>query len=213
MLLLAEKESEMKLLITGFDPFGKEKINPAFEAVKILPNKIQSCDILKEMIPTVFNKAGIVLLEKIDEHKPDIVISVGQAGGRHNISIERVAINLRDARIEDNDKNKPCDEVIVDGGDNAYFSNLPVKKIVTSLNNSGIPATESLSAGSFVCNEIMYVLLHAINTKYPNMKGGFIHVPFALEQAVGKAGIIPTMSINDISRALEISIKTILKHG
>ena len=167
----------MKILITGFNPFGGEKINPALEAVKKVKNEINSSKIVKLEVPTVFHKSICALDKAIEDEKPDIVICVGQAGGRSNITIERVAINIIDASIKDNEDNQPIDEKIFNGGRNAYFSNLPIKAIVRDIEKEKIPADISNSAGTFVCNQLMYGLLYLIDTKYPNLKGGFIHVP------------------------------------
>jgi pyroglutamyl-peptidase len=123
----------MKLLITGFDPFGNESINPAWEAVKLLPSQIEGVEIIKLQIPTVFNESIDILLDGIKEYKPEIVICVGQAGGRYDISIERVAINLDDARIKDNKGNQPIDEPVYSDGESAYFTSLPIKAMVEEI--------------------------------------------------------------------------------
>lgn len=201
----------MKVLITGFDPFGGEKINPAFEAVKRLDNTINGVEIIKKEIPTVFKKSIKLLEELIELENPDIVICVGQAGGRFDITVERVAINIDDARIKDNEDNQPIDEKIFNNGENAYFSKLPFKAIVQKIRESGIPASVSNTAGTFVCNHIMYGLLYLINKKYPNIRGGFIHVPFLPEQVVSK-GNLPSMSIENITKALQVAIETTLEY-
>ncbi|NFG60919.1 MULTISPECIES: pyroglutamyl-peptidase I [unclassified Clostridium] len=202
----------MKVLITGFDPFGGESINPALEAVKKLPNTISNAEIIKLEIPTVFKKS----LEKIEEnilaHKPDIVISIGQAGGRFGITPERVAINIDDARIEDNEKNQPIDLKVFEDGENAYFATLPIKAMVKEMQEAGIPSSVSNSAGTFVCNHVMYGVLYMINKKYPNIKGGFIHVPYIPSQVVNKPSM-PSMSIEDISKGLELSIKAAVENN
>ncbi|MBN1035229.1 pyroglutamyl-peptidase I [Clostridium botulinum] len=202
----------MKVLITGFDPFGGESINPALEAVKKLPNTISNAEIIKLEIPTVFKKS----LEKIEAnilaHKPDIVISIGQAGGRFGITPERVAINIDDARIEDNEKNQPIDLNVFEDGENAYFTTLPIKAMVKEMQESGIPSSVSNSAGTFVCNHVMYGVLYMINKKYPNIKGGFIHVPYIPSQVVSKPNM-PSMSIEDISKGLELSVKAAVENN
>ncbi|BBE31258.1 pyrrolidone-carboxylate peptidase [Tepiditoga spiralis] len=197
----------MKVLITGFDPFGNESINPAFEAIKLLPNKVLNSNIIKLELPTIFNKSIEILEKKIIEIDPDIIICVGQAGGRFKITVERVAINIDDARIKDNAGNQPIDEPIFKNGENAYFSNLPIKSIVENIKKNKIPASISNSAGSFVCNHIMYGLLYLINTKFKNKKGGFIHVPYIPEQVLNKSNM-PSMSLENISKSLLIAIKT-----
>ncbi|TJX62590.1 pyroglutamyl-peptidase I [Soehngenia saccharolytica] len=197
----------MKVLITGFDPFGGEKVNPAFEAVKRLEDKIAGAQVIKVEIPTVFRKSIEILDKKIEEEKPDVVICVGQAGGRFDMTVERVAINISDASIEDNEGNKPIDETIFEDGENAYFSSLPIKSIVSNIRNEKIPASVSNTAGTYVCNHIMYGLLYLIDKKYKNIRGGFIHVPYLPEQAVDKRST-PSMNINDIVTALTVAIKT-----
>ncbi|HEY4544098.1 MAG TPA: pyroglutamyl-peptidase I, partial [Tissierellaceae bacterium] len=172
----------MKVLITGFDPFGGEKINPALEAVKKIDDNIAGAEIVKLEVPTVFNKSIDILDKAIEKENPDIVICVGQAGGRFDISIERVAINVDDARIEDNEGNQPIDKAIKEDGENAYFASIPVKAMVEEIKGINLPASVSNSAGTFVCNHIMYGLLYLIDKKYNNVRGGFIHVPFIPEQ-------------------------------
>ncbi|WP_126993592.1 pyroglutamyl-peptidase I [Thermosipho globiformans] len=200
----------MKILVTSFEPFGEEKINSSFEAVKKLPNNIDNVQIIKASIPTVFRKSIEVLEELIEKEQPDIVICVGQAGGRYEITVERVAINIDDANIPDNEGNTPKDKVIFEDGENAYFSNLPIKKMVEEIKNSNIPASISNSAGTFVCNHLMYGLLYLINKKYKNMKGGFIHVPYLPQQVINKKNT-PSMSLDNIVTALTCAIKSITR--
>lgn len=149
----------MKVLITGFDPFGGEKINPAWEAVRALPDNIDGIEVVKLQIPTVFKKSAKKLFENIDSVKPDVVICVGQAGGRYEFSVERVAINVDDGRIPDNDGYQPVDSPVFEDGENAYFSTLPIKAIVEEVKKAGIPAAVSNTAGTYVCNHIMYLSL------------------------------------------------------
>ncbi|MBC7088411.1 MAG: pyroglutamyl-peptidase I [Tissierellales bacterium] len=197
----------MKVLVTGFDAFGGEKVNPAFEAVKRLENEIAGAEVVKFEIPTVFYKSIEILDRKIEEEKPDIVICVGQAGGRFDITIERVAINISDASIKDNEGNMPIDEKIFADGENAYFSSLPIKSIVSNIRSEKIPASISNTAGTYVCNHIMYGLLYLIDKKYKNVRGGFIHVPYLPEQVIDKKST-PSMNINDIVASLTIAIRT-----
>lgn len=198
----------MKVLITGFDPFGGEKINPAWEAVKALPDNIDGIEAVKLQIPTVFKKSAKKLFENIDSVKPDVVICVGQAGGRYEFSVERVAINVDDGRIPDNDGYQPVDSPVFEDGENAYFSTLPIKAIVEEVKKVGIPSAVSNTAGTYVCNHIMYSLLYYLNKNNLNIKGGFIHVPFIPEQVVEKKNT-PYMELTRITKALEISIKAI----
>ena len=198
----------MKVLITGFDPFGGEKINPAWEAVRALPDNIDGIEVVKLQIPTVFKKSAKKLFENIDSVKPDVVICVGQAGGRYEFSVERIAINVDDGRIPDNDGYQPVDSPVFEDGENAYFSTLPIKAIVEEVKKAGIPAAVSNTAGTYVCNHIMYSLLYYLNKNNLNIKGGFIHVPFIPEQVVEKKNT-PYMELTRITKALEISIKAI----
>ncbi|WP_430610205.1 pyroglutamyl-peptidase I [Enterococcus sp. DIV0876] len=199
----------MNILITGFDPFGGEAINPALEAVKLLPDTIHGAKIIKAEIPTVFGKSAAIVAEKIDAHHPDVVLNIGQAGGRFAISPERVAINIDDARIPDNEGNQPVDEVIQQDGEPAYFTQLPIKAMVEAMKEAGIPAVVSNTAGTFVCNHIMYQVQYMIDKKYPTIKGGFIHVPFIPQQVVDKAGQ-PAMSLADIAKGLEAAVSAIV---
>lgn len=198
----------MRFLMTGFDPFGGEAVNPAWQAVQGMASVIGGHEVHKAMVPTVFRKSGEVLLHLIAQHRADVVICVGQAGGRSDISLERVAINIDDARIPDNAGQQPIDKPIYIPAENAYFSNLPIKRIVLALREKDIPASVSNTAGTFVCNHIMYTLLHHIYTKDIGVKfGGFVHVPYALAQVVDKPGV-PSMEIATMTRALEVIIET-----
>lgn len=197
-----------KILITGFDPFDHAQINPSYEAVRALPEEIGGATVIKMEIPTVFNKAASIVRDAIMKNIPDIIICVGQAGGRSAISIEQVAINIVEARIPDNEGNQPQDENVIVTGDNAYFSNLPVKAMVKAIQDKGIQAEISYSAGTYVCNEVMYQLLHTITKEFPSMRGGFIHVPFSPEQTEDK----PSMPIESMTEALYTAIQAALTH-
>ncbi len=201
----------MKILFTGFDPFGGEPINPSWEAVKNMKDSIGSADIIKIMIPTVFKKSLEVIEEAIEKYKPDAIVSVGQAGGRFDITPERVAINIDDARIKDNEGNQPIDNKIFDDGQPAYFSSLPVKAIVKYIKDSGIPSSVSNTAGTFVCNHVMYGVLYLIDKKYPGIRSGFIHVPYITSQIIKKPNQ-PSLSLNDITKSLELSAKAIVEN-
>lgn len=196
----------MKVLITGFDPFGGESINPALEAVKKLPDNISGSEIIKIEIPTVFRKSLEKIEENIIKHNPDIVISIGQAGGRFGITPERIAINIDDARIPDNESKQPIDLPIFEDGENAYFTTLPIKAMVEEMKKGEIPCSVSNTAGTFVCNHVMYGILYMAAKKYPNIKGGFIHVPYIPSQVLDKTNM-PCMSIDDITKGLELCIK------
>lgn len=201
----------MKVLVTAFDPFGGEQVNPALEAVKKLPDTISGATIIKQELPTVFKRSIPVLEKAMHDNQPDVVLSIGQAGGRYDITVEKVGINLQDARIPDNDNEQPIDEMIFEDGETAYFATIPVKKVVQSINEKGIPASVSYTAGTYVCNNIMYAGLYLINKKYPHMRGGFIHVPFITEQAVGKKDTA-SMSLENITTALEAAIQAIVEN-
>ena len=201
----------MKVLVTGFEPFGGEKINPALEGVKMLEDKILGSEIVKIELPTVFKKSREILEKALEKERPDIVICVGQAGGRDKISIERVAINIDDAGIPDNGGNQPIDEPIFEDGDRAYFSTLPIKAIVSNLKENKIPAEISNSAGTYVCNHIMYSLLYNINKRYPNILGGFIHIPYIPEQVIDRK-MAPSMSLDYIVKGLTIIIETSIRN-
>ena len=192
-----------KLLITGFEPFGGEKINPSWEAVKLLPEKIGDFEITKAEIPVVFEKAAETVIAKADELEPNAIICVGQAGGRSGITPEMVAINLRFASIPDNEGNQPKDIPCVQDGENAYFSTLPLRKMVSAISDAGIPCSVSYSAGTYVCNDLIYNVLHRY--KGTETKACFIHVPFIPEQTNDK----PSMELETIAKALEIAIKSI----
>lgn len=179
----------MKVLITGFDKFGGESINPSNLCVNSLSDVIDNIEIKKITLPTVFKDSSRVLEENIKSFSPSIVICVGQAGGRSKITPERIAINIDDARIPDNIGNSPIDETIRKDGENAYFSTLPIKAIVDELNKNNIPSAISNTAGTFVCNHIMYESLYLASTKYPHIKAGFIHIPYIEEQVLDKPNI------------------------
>lgn len=199
----------MKILITGFEPFGGESVNPAYEAVKLLPDMAGDIQIVKMEIPTVFGEAGKVVETGILHHQPDAVICVGQAGRRADIGVERVAINLVEASIPDNAGNQPMDVKVQENGDTAYFATIPVKAMVKNIKDHGIPASISYTAGTYVCNSVMYDLLYLIDRKYPSIRGGFIHVPYATEQGVGKPVGTATMELSTISKALLYALEAV----
>lgn len=196
----------MKILITGFDAFNSEKINPSSLILERLADNIDSHKIEKLILPTAFYKVQDLIEEKILAYKPDIIISLGQAGGRSEITVERVAINIADASISDNDGKKPIDEKIRLDGENAYFSSLPIKAIVENLRQAEIPAAVSNSAGTYVCNFVMYNDLY-LAEKYNDMSAGFIHVPYLPAQVLNKRGVA-SMSLEEMVKAVEIIIKT-----
>ena len=201
----------MKVLITGFDPFGGESINPAWEAVKAMKDNIDGIEVIKLQIPTVFKKSAEKLFAGIEEHKPDAVICIGQAGGRYDMSVERVAINMDDGRIPDNEGYQPIDTPVYEDGENAYFATLPIKGIVEEIKLAKIPASVSNTAGTYVCNHIMYSLLYYISKNNLDIKGGFIHVPYITEQVVDKKNM-PYMEVATITKALECAVQALNKY-
>lgn len=202
----------MRILVTAFDPFGGDAINPALEAARGLESTIAGADVSVVEVPTVFGDAITVAAAAIDAQQPDAVLCLGQAGGRFDVTPERVAINLDDARIADNAGNQPIDVPIAEGGPAAYFSTLPIKAIVAAIREAGLPSSVSNTAGTFVCNHIMYgVLHHLATTGRENVRAGFMHVPFIPEQVVERPGT-PAMSTADITRAVTAAITAIATH-
>ena len=201
----------MKILVTGFDPFENEPTNPAIESVKKIDDEIEGAKIVKLEIPTVFQKSADVVEAKIREIKPDVVLSVGQAGGRYGITVERVAINQDDARIKDNEGNQPIDVKIREDGQSAYFASVPIKAMVEEIKKEKLPASVSNTAGTFVCNHIMYQDLY-LAEKYGNIKAGFIHVPYLTEQVVDKKDTA-SMSLDDIVKGLNAAIRAIVRYN
>lgn len=190
-----------KLLITGFDPFGGESINPAWEAVRLLPDVIRDFELVKLEIPTVFGVAAQVVIDKAEEIHPDAIISVGQAGGRAAVTPEMVGINLRYASIPDNMGALPCDIPIAEGGPAAYFSTLPVRAMAKAICDAGLPGAVSYSAGSFVCNDVLYSLLHRFDGTA--VRAGFIHVPFLPEQTADKPSLPLDKTVAALCAAIE----------
>ena len=193
-----------KLLITGFDPFGGETVNPAWEAVRRLPDTIGGWRLTKLEIPTVFGAASRKVLDAAREVQPDVILCIGQAGGRKAITPEMVAINLRHARIADNAGQQPQDEPVVPDGPAAYFATVPVRAMTQAIEDAGLPASVSYSAGTFVCNDTLYAVLH--HYRDTAVQAGFVHVPFLPQQA--KEGV-PFMELEEIVRGLKIMIEAI----
>ena len=191
-----------KLLITGFEPFGGEKINPSWEAVTRLSSEINGYSLTKLLLPVVFRKASDMIVKAAEKLNPDVIVCIGQAGGRNAITPELVGINLCHASIPDNEGNQPKDELIDVGGETAYFSSLPVRKISEAISTCNIPSAVSYSAGTFVCNEVLYTLLSRF--KDSDTKIGFIHIPYTEEQ-----GKKPDMKMSDMVKGLTIAIENI----
>jgi pyroglutamyl-peptidase len=194
------------VLLTGFEPFNGATINPSWEAVRALDGwSGPGFAVVARQLPCVFGTALDVLRESIAGVKPDIVIAVGQAGGRSEMSLERVAINVDDASIRDNAGNQPVDTPIAAEGPAAYFTTLPVKAIVKALRLRGFPSGVSQTAGTFVCNHVFYGLMH--HAVGQPVKAGFIHVPFLPEQAADRPERPPSMALRDIVDALRIAVE------
>ena len=202
----------MKILLTAFEPFGGETINPALESVKIVPDRIGDVQVIKQTVPTVFDRSIAVVASAIETERPDAVLCVGQAGGRSGLTLERVAINLDDASIPDNEGNQPIDRTIFSDGAPAYFATLPIKAIVQAIRSAGIPSSVSNTAGTFVCNHLMYGVLYTLEKQYPGVRGGFMHIPFAPSQTVYRNVAAPSMSIRDIAAGIEAAIRAIAEH-
>lgn len=199
------------VLITGFEPFGGEAVNPSWEVVKRLDGAIIAGErVVARQLPCVFNEALTVLHAALDEFRPALTLAIGQAGGRADITVERVAINVDDARIPDNKGQQPIDRPIVADGPAAWFSSVPIKAIVAALRQQGIPASVSQTAGTFVCNHVMYGLLHKLQGQ-AGVKGGFIHIPYLPEQAAAHPGEA-SMALETIRAALETAIAVSLTH-
>ena len=176
----------MKILVTGFEPFGSHRYNPSWDAVEALPEEIEGVQIVKRKLPVSFRRFSAPLEAAIEEERPDGLICVGLAGGEDKVSVERVGINLMEARIPDNDGFQPFDTPIRPDGDTAYFSTLPVKRMAKAVESRGIACCVSYSAGTFVCNAALYTGLYLSSRRYRFMKCCFIHVPYdeTMEEAL-----------------------------
>ena len=191
-----------RLLITGFEPFGGEETNPSWDALALIPDRIADFNITKLEIPVVFGKSADVVIKKAEEIKADVVLCIGQAGGRDAVTPEMIGINLRYATIPDNDGNKPVDERIIPDAPDAYFTTLPARKMAAEIEKSGIRSKVSYSAGAYVCNEVIFSLMH--HFKGSDVKVGFIHVPYSCEQEKD-----PAMPLKSIAVAIISAINAI----
>ncbi len=199
-----------RVLLTGFQPFGGETVNPAQEAVRALCAQPapEGVELRSVVLPVVFGQAVRELEAAVAEHEPDLVLCFGEAGGRAAVTPERFAVNTNDAPFPDNAGQQPVDETIVEGGPVAYASSLPVAEIVEALVAAGIPAAKSSTAGNYVCNNVFYGLMHLIATSRPQLRGGFVHVPYQSEQALTKHATPPSLPIETITRALRVVVDT-----
>ena len=197
------------VLVTGFTPFGGERINPSWEIAQSLPASIQDATIHTLQVPTIFGDAIRVACKAIDKIAPDIVLCLGQAGGRAAISLERVALNINDASIADNLGQQPIDTPVVARAPAAYFSTLPIKAIVQAIAQKNIPAAVSNSAGTFVCNHLLFGVLHHIAKRHLSTRAGFMHVPYLPAQVA--QGDQPSLTLDTMRRATEIAIITAIQ--
>ena len=200
----------IRVLVTGFDPFGGEKINPSWELVKKLDMKEEGIDLYKLELPTVFYRANDILFKKIKEIDPHLIISFGQAGGRSKISLEFIGINHINSNIPDNDGKSYRQKIYEDGAD-AYFSNLPLYRIEEDLKGKNIPVHISYSAGSYVCNNILYSLGYYRKKHKKNYMAGFVHIPYLREQVIDKQASTPSMDQDLMVVAAENIIRQTLR--
>lgn len=198
----------MKILVSAFDAFNKEPINPSLMMLEALPDELDGHTIIKQVLPTVFGASAELILQRIADVEPDAVLCLGQAGGRTAMTLERVAINVNDASIADNAGRQPVDQPIVVGGPAAYFSTLPNKAMVAAMREAGIPAQISNTAGTYVCNQVLYAVLHHLHERGLPARATFMHVPYLPSQVLDKPGVA-SMSLTDMSQALEIAIRVI----
>jgi len=201
----AAKRADQVVLVTGFEPFGGEPSNPSWEVCEQLPALVAGMRVEKCLVPCEFRRSIEAVAKAIEQHRPSIVLCLGQAGGRAHLTVERVAINIDDASIPDNAGESPIDESIASQGPPAYFATLPVKAIVRGVRAAGIPAELSNTAGTYVCNHLMYGVLHFLAASGISARAGFIHVPYAEGQVLDKPGIA-AMSIASMARGVEAAL-------
>ncbi|WP_290058644.1 pyroglutamyl-peptidase I [Amycolatopsis solani] len=198
-----------EVLMTGFAPFGGEPVNPSWQAVSRLGGRRD--DVAAVELPCEFAASLPALRAAVVAHRPSLVVCVGQAGGRSDVTPERVAINLIDARIPDNAGAQPVDVPVVPDGPTAYFSTLPVKACVAAVRAAGVPASVSHTAGTYVCNQVFYGLMHLLATEFPGVRGGFVHVPFSPEQVAASGKQAPSLGVDRMAEALAVLADTALK--
>jgi pyroglutamyl-peptidase len=205
------RNSAEVVLVTGFDPFGGEKTNPSWDVCTRLPREIAGLRVETCRIPCEFRRSIEVVAEAIERHRPALVVCIGQAGGRAHLSVERVAINVDDARLADNSGARPVDEPIAPNGPPAYFATLPVKAMAAAIRATGVPAEISDSAGTYVCNHLMYGVLHYLAASGHKARAGFIHVPFSEEQVLDKPDA-PAMAIDSMVKGIQAAITAAREH-
>lgn len=199
----------MKILVTAFEPFGGETLNASKEALALVDERSTGAQLVKLALPVVFGGAAEMLIEAVRRERPQAVLCLGEAGGRGQLTPERVAINLRDARIPDNAGAQPEDQPIAADGPEAFFSTLPVKRMVEAIRAAGLPAAVSLSAGSFVCNDLMYSLLFFCREEFPAIRAGFMHLPYLSAQAKGKTPAPPAFESAQLARGVEAALRAV----
>lgn len=199
----------MKILVTAFEPFGGELLNSSREALTLADEKMAGAEIVKLILPVEFGESARLLEAAVRREAPDAVLCLGEAGGRDCITPERVAINLEDARIPDNAGDQPKDRPVEPGGPDACFTTLPVKRMALAIREAGLPASVSLSAGSFVCNHLMYSLLRFCQRESPGTRAGFMHLPLLTAQAAAKTPPLPGFETVDLARGIEAAIEAI----
>ncbi|OZM70906.1 pyroglutamyl-peptidase I [Amycolatopsis antarctica] len=202
-----------RVLLTGFEPFGGEPVNPSWQAVSTLVGGAGGggYEPVAVELPCVFDRSLPALREAIAAHRPDVVVCVGQAGGRAGLSVERVAVNLVDARIPDNAGAQPLDVPVAENGPAAYFATLPVKACAEAARAAGVPASVSHTAGTYVCNQVFYGLMHLLATdlatEMPGVRGGFVHVPYSPEQVAAAGSAVPSLAIGDCAAGLDALVR------
>ena len=204
-----------RVLVTAFEPFGGESVNPSQQAVRLLAELAQApgVELMTAVLPVEFVRAVELLQETVEAWQPDLVICTGEASGRAAVTVERFAVNLDDAAIPDNAGYQPVEEPAVVGGPVAYASTLPVGAVVEALLAAGIPAAKSSTAGTYVCNHPFYALMHLIATRQPQLRGGFIHVPYVHEQVLGRSDAPPSLSLASITEALRLTVEVSAREG
>ncbi|MGI6506926.1 MAG: pyroglutamyl-peptidase I [Saccharofermentanales bacterium] len=201
----------MKILLTAFEPFGGETMNSAMETMRACDTSALSAEVRRLEVPTVFYESIEVVQQAIRDFHPDVILCLGQAGGRSALTPERVAINVNDARIPDNGGRQPVDEPIFVDGPAAYFSSLPLKAMIASIQAAGVPASVSNTAGTFVCNHLMYGVLHTLAQNCPTCIGGFMHLPYLKEQVTERPET-PSLSLENLARGLRAALIAIIDH-
>ena len=201
----------MRILVTGFEPFGGQSLNPSWEVARALHGlQLQGAQVTAVQLPCVFAQA-LPALQQALAHRPDIVLALGQAEGRCDFSVERVAINVQDARIPDNAGDQPIDVPVIDGGPAAYFSTLPIKSLVAGLRSTGFPSSVSQTAGTFVCNQVFYALQHTLAGQ--GVHSGFVHLPLLPEQAAGWPGpSLPSWPVSVQVAAAQRALALLVAH-